>query len=123
MPMMIKTGIGGMKEIWKSNINLNLNFRRISETFLKIFYKNFWTFIQFCHLALANVVLDALQGCTLLLGLEEAGQGEPLQLHAEELPQLILREVLWVGKHEQTCPERPLTYMRYKYIWHINMRT
>ena len=113
--MMIKTGIGGMKEIWKI---------RKSKPRLEFWgEKEFLTFQQICHLALANVVLDALQGCALLLGLEEAGQGEPLQLHAEELPQLILCEVLWVGKHEQTCPERPLTYMRYKYIWHINMRT
>ena len=100
--MMIITGIGGMKEIWKI---------RKSKPRLEFWgEKEFLTFQQICHLALANVVLDALQGCALLLGLEEAGQGEPLQLHAEELPQLILREVLWVGKHEQTCPERPLTY-------------
>ena len=33
----------------------------------------------------------------------------PFQLHAEKLTQLLLCEVLRVGKHEQTRPERELS--------------
>ena len=73
--MMISTGIGGIKDIWRiRKICQNLNLPKF-QFFLLQFFR---------YLALANVVSDALQGCTFLLRLEEAGQGEPLQLHAEK---------------------------------------
>ena len=71
MPMMISTGIGGINDIWRK------------EKYVKT-CPNFRFFQLSFHLALANVVSDALQRCAFLLRLEEAGQGEPLQLHAEK---------------------------------------
>ena len=71
------------------------------------------------------VVLDALQGQALLLGLEEAGQGEALHLqgmvffkttlgkpfsidvrdlHAEDLVEFVLCEVVWVDQGEEAGP-------------------
>ena len=92
MPIIISTGIGGIKDIWRiRQICQNLNLPKFQFFLLQFF----------CHLALSNVVSDALQGCTFLLRLEEAGQGEPLQLHAEKFTlqqQQQMKEKNWKKK-------------------------
>ena len=57
------------------------------------------------ELLLPLVVLNALEGDTLLLALKEALEGEAVHLHAEQLVQLVLCQVLGVYKLEQACPE------------------
>ena len=46
--------------------------------------------------------LDAFQGATLLLPLEEALESEAIGLHAEDFLELILSDVLGVQDREQT---------------------